>query len=352
MKSAAKIFSYVYKESYRLKPNEVVKDYESTILKELDLKLEASNTNLTRKNFLDSEELYIPEVYWDLTTSNVMVLEKIDGIPCTDIDQIESYGIDKKTLAENGVMIFLNQVFRDNFFHADMHPGNIFVSKENPEKPGYIAVDCAITGSLSNDERYTLARMLQAVLKQNYKSLANLFINSGWVNANTNNIELENTLRACCEPIFEKPLSEIEFGKLLLYLFQSTRQYGLSLQTSLVLLQKTLIHIEGMGRQIYPDLDFWGIAEPYLDNWLAEQVSPIKLKNYIIENKEDILIKASEIPSAVFEAIDEIRSFSKNKNASNQRIIELENQLSKQKYINRAIAVAIIVSITIIFIVS
>ena len=194
--------------------------------------------------------------------------------------------------------------------------------------------------------------MLQAVLKQNYKSLANLFINSGWVNANTNNIELENTLRACCEPIFEKPLSEIEFGKLLLYLFQSTRQYGLSLQTSLVLLQKTLIHIEGMGRQIYPDLDFWGIAEPYLDNWLAEQVSPIKLKNYIIENKEDILIKASEIPSLVFEAIDEIRSFSKNKNASNQRIIELENQLSKQKYINRAIAVAIIVSITIIFIVS
>jgi ubiquinone biosynthesis protein len=139
---------------------------------------------------------------------------------------------------------------------------------------------------------------------------------------------------------------------LLLYLFQSTRQYGLSLQTSLVLLQKTLIHIEGMGRQIYPDLDFWGIAEPYLDNWLAEQVSPIKLKNYIIENKEDILIKASEIPSVVFEAIDEIRSFSKNKNASNQRIIELENQLSKQKYINRAIAVAIIVSITIIFIVS
>jgi len=194
--------------------------------------------------------------------------------------------------------------------------------------------------------------MLQAVLKQNYKSLANLFINSGWVNANTNNIELENTLRACCEPIFEKPLSEIEFGKLLLYLFQSTRQYGLSLQTSLVLLQKTLIHIEGMGRQIYPNLDFWGIAEPYLDNWLAEQVSPIKLKNYIIENKEDILIKASEIPSVVFEAIDEIRSFSKNKNASNQRIIELENQLSKQKYINRAIAVAIIVSITIIFIVS
>ena len=280
LKAAAKIFSYIYKDSYRLKPNEVIRDYQSTILKELDLKLEASNTNLTRKNFINSNELYIPEVYWDLTTSNVMVLEKIDGIPCTDIKQIEKHGIDKKRLAENGVMIFLNQVFRDNFFHADMHPGNIFVSKKNTDDPGYIAIDCAITGSLSNDERYILARMLQAVLKQNYKSLSSLFITSGWVKADTNNIELENTLRACCEPIFEKPLSEIEFGKLLLYLFQSTRQYGLSLQTSLVLLQKTLIHIEGMGRQIYPDLDFWGIAEPYLDNWLREQFSPLKPVSY------------------------------------------------------------------------
>ena len=352
LKAAAKIFSYIYKESYRLKPNEVINDYETTIFKELDLKLEASNTNLTRKNFLDSVELYIPEVYWDLTTSNVMVLEKIDGIPCTDINQIEEHGINKKDLAENGVMIFLNQVFRDNFFHADMHPGNIFVSKKNPENAGYIAIDCAITGSLSNDERYTLARMLQAVLKQNYKSLSQLFISSGWVNAETNEIELENTLRACCEPIFEKPLSEIEFGKLLLYLFQSTRQYGLSIQTSLVLLQKTLIHIEGMGRQIYPELDFWGLAEPYLDNWLAEQFNPLKLKDYIIENKEDLLFKASEVPGIVYEALDELRSYSINKNSNDKKIKELELQLSKQKYINRVIGIGIIFAAAIILIVS
>ncbi len=351
LKAAAKIFSYVYSESHRLKPNEVVRDYESTILKELDLKLEASNTNLTRKNFLNSKELYIPEVYWDLTTSKVMVLEKIDGIPCTDIIQIESHGIDKKKLAENGVMIFLNQVFRDNFFHADMHPGNIFVSKNDPENPGYVAIDCAITGSLSNDERYILARMLQSVLKQNYKSLANLFITSGWVNYDTNHIELENTLRACCEPIFEKPLSEIEFGKLLLYLFQSTRQYGLSLQTSLVLLQKTLIHIEGMGRQIYPDLDFWGIAEPYLDNWLSEQFSPLKLKDYIVENKEDLLLKASEVPSIVFEALDELRSYSKNKNSSEEKIKKLEMQLSRQKYLVGVIGLGIILIIAVMVIV-
>ena len=347
LKAAARIFSYLYKESYRLKPNEVIRDYEKTILKELDLKLEASNTNLTRKNFLNSKELYIPEVYWDLTTSNVMVLEKIDGIPCTDIKQIEEFGINKKELAENGVMIFLKQVFRDNFFHADMHPGNIFVSKENPDNPGYIAIDCAISGSLSNDERYTLARMLQAVLKQNYKSLSNLFITSDWVDADTNNIELENTLRACCEPIFEKPLSEIEFGKLLLYLFQSTRQYGLSLQTSLVLLQKTLIHIEGMGRQIYPELDFWGIAEPYLDNWLTEQFSPLKLKDFIVENKEDLLFKASEVPGIVYEALDELRGYSKNKKSNDKKIESLEIQISNQKYILRVIGIGIIIAIAI-----
>ena len=352
LKAAARIFSYLYKDSYRLKPNEVIRDYETTILKELDLKLEASNTNLTRKNFLNSKELYIPEVYWDLTTSNVMVLERIDGIPCTDIKQIEDHGIDKKKLAENGVMIFLNQVFRDNFFHADMHPGNIFVSKKNPDDPGYIAIDCAITGSLSNDERYILARMLQSVLKQNYKSLANLFISSGWVNSDTNNTELENTLRACCEPIFEKPLSEIEFGKLLLYLFQSTRQYGLSLQTSLVLLQKTLIHIEGMGRQIYPELDFWGIAEPYLDDWLTEQFSPLKLKDYILENKEDLLFKASEVPVIVYEALDELRSYSKTKKSNDEKISNLELQLSNQKYLLRVIGIVIIVSVAIMTIVS
>ena len=352
LKASAKVFSYLYKDSYRLKPNEVIRDYESTILKELDLRLEASNTNLTRKNFLHSNELYIPEVYWDLTTSNIMVLEKIDGIPCTDIKQIEHYGINKKLLAENGVMIFLNQVFRDNFFHADMHPGNIFVSKKTPDNPGYIAIDCAISGSLSNDERYTLARMLQAVLKQNYKSLANLFISSNWVNPDTNTIELENTLRACCEPIFERPLSEIEFGKLLLYLFQSTREYGLSLQTSLVLLQKTLIHIEGMGRQIYPELDFWGIAEPYLDNWLAEQFNPLKLKDYIIENKEDLLFKASEVPGIVYEALDEIRSYSKNRQVDRNKIKSLEDQLSNQKYLIRVIGIVIIVSAAVVIMIS
>jgi ubiquinone biosynthesis protein len=348
LRSAAKLTKYLYKESDRLKPIEVVKDYESTILRELDLRLEASNSNLTRKNFIGSKELYIPEVFWDLTTSKVMVSEKIDGIPCTDIKQIESFGIDKKKLAENGVMIFLNQVFRDNFFHADMHPGNIFVSKSDPNNPGYIAIDCAISGSLTNEERYVLARMLQSVLKQNYQSLAELFISSGWVNSSSNKIDLENTLRACCEPIFEKPLSEIEFGKLLLYLFQSTRSFGLSIQPSLVLLQKTLIHIEGMGRQIYPELDFWGIAEPYLDKWLAEQFSPLKLKEFLVENKEDILIKTSEVPKMLFDALDELSNHSYHRKENAQLIKIMEARLEKEKLIIRLIGIAIIVTTVLI----
>jgi ubiquinone biosynthesis protein len=224
-----------------------------------------------------------------------------------------------------------------------MHPGNIFVSKKNPDTPGFIAIDCAITGSLSNDERYILARMLQAVIKQNYKSLAQLFISSEWVNPSSNVIELENTLRACCEPIFEKPLSEIEFGKLLLYLFQSTRPFGLSLQPSLVLLQKTLIHIEGMGRQIYPELDFWGLAEPYLDNWLSEQFSPLKIKDFILENKDELMLKASEMPGFIYEALDEIRGYSKNKRIYEEKIHIMQMQLQKEKYIIRFIGVGIIV---------
>ena len=347
LKSFASIFSMTFKDSERLKPLEIVSDYEKTIIKELDLKLEASNTNLTRKNFSDSKILYIPEVYWDLSTSKMLVLEEIEGIPCTDIDKIDAAGVDKKKLAENGVQIFLDQVFRDNFFHADMHPGNIFVDKKNTENAGYVAVDCAICGSLTNEERYTLARMLQAVIKEQYHSLAKLFINAGWVDKNSNISDLENTLRACCEPILEKPLSEIEFGKLLLYLFESTREYGLSVQPSLILLQKTLIHIEGMGRQIYPTLDFWSLAEPYLENWISEQFNPTKLKNYIFENKEEILENIKDTPGMFFEIVDEIRNINIASNRNNDLMVELDKRIMKLKNISYFLIA--LLGVTIIF---
>jgi len=333
LKSIASILSLVIKESNRLKFNEIVLNYEDTILKELDLGLEAANTELTRSNFKNSEKLYIPKVYWELSSEKILVLEKIDGIPCTDIETMEKINIDKKILAENGVLIFLDQVFRDNFFHADMHPGNIFVSKKNPNNPSYIAIDCAISGSLSNTERFMIARMLQSVIRKNYKDLAKLFINSGWVQPKTNEIELENTLKTCCEPILEKPLSEIEFGKLLLELFDSTRKYGLSIQPSLILLQKTLIHIEGMGRQIYPELDFWGIAEPYLDRWLLEQINPLKIKDFLIENKDSIAKSSIEIPDFVTSIFDEIQSYSELREINNSKLNNIEKSIKNQKYL-------------------
>ena len=324
MRTAGFLINLFYKDSNRLNLNDVIDDYEKTIFRELDLKVEAANTTVTKKNFADSDLLFIPKVFWDHTRVNVLTLEEIDGIACTDVESMDKLGINRKALAENGVKIFLDQVFRDNFFHADMHPGNIFVSKENTELPSYIAIDCAIVGSLSREDQYNLARMLQATLKQDYVKLSELFIGAGWVSSQTNKSELEQALRATCEPIFEKPLSEIEFGSLLLYLFDSTRQFGLSVQPSLILLQKTLIHIEGMGREIYKDLDFWGLAEPYLDQWINKQFSPIKLREFLENNHYEILEKASSFPGEIFDLLDNIKFLANDgkKNADRVKILE------------------------------
>jgi ubiquinone biosynthesis protein len=331
MKAGGFLINLFYKESDRLKLKDVINDYEKTIFKELDLKVEAANTTVTKKNFADSDLLFIPKVFWDQTAVNVLTLEEIDGIACTDIKMMDELGIDRKILAENGVKIFLDQVFRDNFFHADMHPGNIFVSKINVTQPSYIAIDCAIVGSLSREDQYNLARMLQATLKQDYYKLSELFISAEWVSNQTSKAELEQTLRATCEPIFEKPLSEIEFGKLLLYLFDSTRQFGLSVQPSLILLQKTLIHIEGMGREIYADLDFWGLAEPYLDKWIDKQFSPLKLKEFLENNHYEILDKASSLPGEIFNLLDNIKFIANDGKKNADLIKSLEASLQNQR---------------------
>ena len=325
------LINLFYKESDRLKLKNVIHDYEKTIFNELDLKVEAANTMVTKRNFADSDLLFIPIVFWDQTTVNILTLEEIDGIACTDIHSMDELGINRRILAENGVRIFLDQVFRDNFFHADMHPGNIFVSKVNIKRPSYIAVDCAIVGSLSREDQYNLARMLQATLKQDYYKLSELFIGAGWVSSQTNKTELQQTLRATCEPIFEKPLSEIQFGNLLLYLFDSTRQFGLSVQPSLILLQKTLIHIEGMGREIYEDLDFWGLAEPYLDQWINKQYSPMKLKEFLENNQYEILDKASSLPGEIFDLLDNIKFLANDGKKNADLVKSLETNLQNQR---------------------
>ena len=257
-----------------LHPVEVVKDYEKTIFDELDLLREAANSSQLRRNFEGSDMLYVPQVYWDLCRPKVLVMERIYGVPVTDLAALADQRTDMKMLAERGVELFFTQVFRDSFFHADMHPGNIFVSTVQPWSPRYIAIDCGIVGSLTPEDQDYLARNLFAFFKRDYRRVAQLHIDSGWVPAQTKLNEFEAAIRTVCEPIFEKPLKDISFGQVLMRLFQTARRFNMEVQPQLVLLQKTLLNIEGLGRQLYPDLDLWSTAQPFLERWMRERMSP------------------------------------------------------------------------------
>ncbi|NWB93921.1 ubiquinone biosynthesis regulatory protein kinase UbiB [Pseudomonas agarici] len=257
-----------------LHPIDVVSDYEKTIYDELDLLREAANASQLRRNFEGSDMMYVPQVYWDWCRPKVLVMERIHGIQVTDLATLADQRTDMKMLAERGVEIFFTQVFRDSFFHADMHPGNIFVSTVNPWRPQYIAIDCGIVGSLTPQDQDYLARNLFAFFKRDYRRVAQLHIDSGWVPAHTKLNEFEAAIRTVCEPIFEKPLKDISFGQVLMRLFQTARRFNMEVQPQLVLLQKTLLNIEGLGRQLYPDLDLWSTAQPFLERWMRERVSP------------------------------------------------------------------------------
>jgi len=263
-----------FKRLRQFKPKEMVAEFEESILGELDLMREAANASQLRRNFINSTMLYVPEIFWDYTRTNVLVMERIHGIPIREIDKLKKHNINLKLLAERGIEIFFTQVFRDNFFHADMHPGNIFVSKENGDLPKYIVVDFGIMGSLSpRDQRY-IAENFLAFFKRDYRRVAILHIESGWAPEETRVDQLETAIRTACEPIFEKPLGEISFGQLLFRLFQMASKFDIRIQPQLILLQKTLLSVEGLARQIYPSLDLWTTAKPYLENWIKEQVGP------------------------------------------------------------------------------
>jgi len=270
----ASLVTTFWSEGKRLRPTEVVGEYEKTIYDELDMQREASNAAVLRRNFEESEDLYIPEIYWDYTRDKVLVMERIDGIAISDIEALRDAGVNIKKLAERGVDIFFTQVFRDNFFHADMHPGNIFVSRENPQNPRYIAVDFGIVGMLTDEDRHYLSQNLLAFFDRDYRRVASLHVDSGWVPADTRVEEFESSIRTVCEPIFEKPLEEISFGQVLLRLFQTARRFNMEVQPQLVLLQKTLLNIEGLGRQLYPQLDIWKTARPILKHWMLNQAGP------------------------------------------------------------------------------
>lgn len=276
----------------RLRPCEVVEEFEKTILDELDLMREASSASILRRNFAGSDLLYVPEVHWPLTRGNVMVMERIHGIPVSNVDMLKEQGVDLKKLSEHGVEIFFTQVFRDNFFHADMHPGNIFV------EPGgrYIAVDFGIMGTLSHDDQHYLAGNFLAFFQRDYRKVAELHVESGWVPEDTRVEEFEAAIRTVCEPIFERPLKDISFGLLLLRLFQTARRFNMEIQPQLVLLQKTLLNIEGLGRQLYPELDLWQTAKPYLERWMSEQIGVRSIMRSLRRNAPEWSEKLPEIP--------------------------------------------------------
>ncbi|MBV2207468.1 MAG: ubiquinone biosynthesis regulatory protein kinase UbiB [Pseudomonas sp.] len=264
-------------DARRLHLVEVVEDYAKTIYDELDLLREAANASQLRRNFEGSPLLYVPQVHWDYCRSQVLVMERIYGVPVTDMAALARQNTDMRQLAERGVEIFFTQVFRDSFFHADMHPGNIFVSAHQPWSPQYIAVDFGIVGSLTPEDQDYLARNLMAFFKRDYRKVAQLHIDSGWVPAETKVNEFEAAIRTVCEPIFEKPLKDISFGQLLVRLFQVARRFNMEVQPQLVLLQKTLLNIEGLGRELYPQLDLWSTGQPYLERWMRERMSPRQL---------------------------------------------------------------------------
>ena len=261
-------------EAYRLHPVEVVAEFEKTLAVELDLLREAANAAQLKRNFAGSELLYVPEVYWDFCRPNVLTMERIAGIQVDDLDALRSAGTDVQRLAENGVEIFFTQVFRHNFFHADMHPGNIFVDVTDPREPKYVAVDFGIVGTLDERDQHYLAENFLAFFRRDYRRVATLHVDSSWVPAGTRVDELEAAVRAVCEPIFNKPLKDISFGLVLLRLFQTARQFNMEVQPQLVLLQKTLLAIEGLGRQLYPELDLWKTAKPVLEEWMRERHDP------------------------------------------------------------------------------
>jgi len=304
LNALATLIEKISPQGKRLRPVEVVDDYKNTIFDELELAKEAANASQLKRNFEDSPLLYIPEVYWKYSTNKVMVVEYIDGIQIANIDALKAQGTDLKVLAERGVEIFFTQVFDHNFFHADMHPGNIFVSKENPASPSFMAVDMAIVGSLTRDDQYYLARNLLAMFRRDYRQVAELHVLSGWVPEHTSISGFESAIRMVCEPIFEKPLREISFGETLIQLFKTAQRYEMPVQPQLVLLQKTLLNIEGLGRQLYPDLDLWETAHPYLEKWIKNRFHPKTLVNNFKYNAPEWLEAFPKVPHLLFNVLE------------------------------------------------
>jgi len=325
MHALASIAHRYWEDGRRLRPKDVIDEYENVIMDELDLMREAANASQLRKNFENSSDLYVPEVYFELCTRNVMVQERIRGIPVNDMKALRAHGVNLKKLSDRGSHIFFTQVFSHNFFHADMHPGNIFVSYENPEDPKYIGVDFGIMGTLALEDQRYLAENLLAFLNADYRRVAELHLESGWVPADTRVDQFESAIRTVCEPIFQRPLSEISFGGLLLRLFQTARRFNMEVQPQLVLLQKTLLNIEGLGRTLDPDLDLWKTAKPFLDRWMSEQVGPRAL----VSGLPRIAERLPEMPDLIYSTLKNFEQGQTKLEMHSQELVEIRMQIQK-----------------------
>ena len=296
LESVAAIVERAHPSADKIRPREIVAEIENTLSAELDLQREAGNASLLRRNWLGSPDLYVPEVIWSHTAEQAMTMERVRGIPSDDIAALDAAGIDRKALAAKGVRLFYQQVFRDNFFHADAHAGNIWVDPERKTDPRFIALDFGIMGQLSRDDQYWLAENFMAIFNRDYRRIAELHVQAGWMPAHIRIDELEAAARAVCEPYFTRPLSEISLAEVLAKLFRTAQRYELTLQPQLILLQKTLLNIEGVGRQLDPGIDIWAVARPVLEKILAERYSPQRLGAEFRKRLPEMITRAPEMP--------------------------------------------------------
>ena len=315
----------------RLRPVDVVHDYENVISGELNLKFEATNTMRLREYWLDSGKLYVPRVYSEFTRNNVLVMERIQGLTSADIQGLHRRNVNMKVLAHLGVEIFFTQVFEHNFFHADMHPGNVYIDTSDSARPTYIALDCAIIGSLTEEDKDYLAYNLIAFFRRDYREVARLHIESGWVPAETDLQEFEAVIRSVCDPYFQKPISQISFGQVLLALFNAARQFDMEIQPQLVLLQKTLLNIEGMGRQIYPELDLWETAAPFMERWMSERVGLRGLVRQLSEHGPALIEQLPRLPSVALTALQDMASLAQISKEQTQVLRTLQQDITAER---------------------
>lgn len=345
----AELVEAISAEGRRLRPVEVVADYRNTIFDELNLSLEAANASQLRRNFENSDTLYIPRIHWEYCKSKVLVMERIYGIPVNDIAQLQAQNTNLPLLAERGVEIFFTQVFEHNFFHADMHPGNVFVSFKDPARPSYIAVDMAIVGSLTREDQYYLARNLLAMFRRDYRQVAELHVLSGWVPKGTSVSGFEAAIRAVCEPIFEKPLKDISFGEALITIFKTAQRYNMPVQPQLVLLQKTLLNIEGLGRQLYPELNLWDTAHPFLERWIKNRFHPRTLLKDFRYYAPEWMEKLPSMPHLVFDSLQEIKNLSESTPkliAASESIARSQKTKKRTRWVISAILVGLAASLS------